>query len=104
MTPQERIWLGQLRREMDRIKAEVANLHRESQTGVLDEPMILPPHYTGSMIAAMEGHLWLPPDEEIIANQSYLFPITISGEGPYIAESIHIMVYTDDEYNPQGPY
>jgi len=55
MTPQERIWLGQLRREMDRLKAEVVSIRRRNQVRTNSNPAMMPDQYTGAMMAGLLG-------------------------------------------------
>ena len=85
MTPQERIWIGQLRREMDRLKAEVVSMRRRNQVDQNSNPAMMPDQYTGAMMASIVGN------ETTLSNDQRraIVPVTISGEGPFVATGIH---------------
>lgn len=99
MTPQERIWIGQLRREMDRLKSEVVSMRRRNQVDQNSNPAMMPDQYTGAMMASMVGN-----EVPVLTATQHrvVVPITISGEGSFVAEGIH---FAYKEYSSgQSPY
>jgi hypothetical protein len=102
MTPQERIQIGQIRREMDRLKSEVVSMRRRGQVDQNSNPAMLPDRYTGTQMASIVGKEVAIPT---IHQQRIVVPITISGEGPFVARGIHFAYkYYSQEGYDRGNY